>query len=122
MWQGDEPGPNAGVDGREWTRPGWFQEVCGWIEQALRDAGLGTVRDISQVRAWAPGLLAGYRSPFGSEVYIPGRNWTPEQARAAAARDGRGYEPGAEPVMFAGFEVSNSEVGDGAFGRFSTVC
>ena len=68
-----------------------------------------------QVRAWAPGLLAGYRSPFGSEVYIPGRNWTPEQARAAAARDGRGYEPGAEPVMFAGFEVSNSEVGDGAW-------
>jgi len=68
-----------------------------------------------QVRAWAPVLLAGYRSPFGSEVYIPGRNWTPEQARAAAARDGRGYKPGAEPVMFAGFEVSNSEVGDGAW-------
>jgi hypothetical protein len=68
-----------------------------------------------QVRAWAPALLASYRSPFGGEVYIPGRNWTPEQARAAAAREGRGYEPGTEPVLFAGFVVSNSEVGDGAW-------
>ena len=68
-----------------------------------------------QVRAWAPVLLAGYRSPFGGEVYIPGRNWTPEQARAAAARDGRGYAPGAEPVLFAGLEIANSEVGDGAW-------
>ena len=34
-----------------------------------------------QIRAWAPALLAGYRSPFGGETYIPGRNWTPEQAR-----------------------------------------
>ena len=29
------------------------------------------------IRAYAPGLLAGYRSPFGGEVYIPGRTWTP---------------------------------------------
>lgn len=68
-----------------------------------------------QVRAWAPGLLAGYRSPFGSEVYIPGRSWTPEQARQAAAAEGRGYRPGGEPVLFAGFVISNSEVGDGAW-------
>ena len=46
---------------------------------------------------------------------MPGRNWTPEQARAAAAREGRGYEPGTEPVLFAGFVISNSEVGDGAW-------
>ena len=32
-----------------------------------------------QVRAWAPVLLAGYRSPFGGETYIPGRTWTPER-------------------------------------------
>jgi hypothetical protein len=67
------------------------------------------------IRALAPALLAGYRSPFGGRVYIPGGNWTPEQARAAAAREGRGYEPGREPVLFAGFVVSNSEVGDGAW-------
>jgi hypothetical protein len=68
-----------------------------------------------QVRAWAPGLLAGYRSPFGSRVYVPGRHWTPEQARKAAEAEGRGYQPGAEPVLFAGFVVANSEVGEGAW-------
>jgi hypothetical protein len=68
-----------------------------------------------QIRAYAAGLLAGYRSPFGGEIYIPGRNWTPEQARQAAGREGRGYEPGAEPVLFAGFVISNSEVGEGAW-------
>ena len=68
-----------------------------------------------QIRAYAPALLAGYRSPFGGEIYIPGRAWTPEQARAAAAREGRGYKPGTEPVLFAGFVITNSEVGDGAW-------
>ncbi|HUZ52509.1 MAG TPA: DUF932 domain-containing protein [Streptosporangiaceae bacterium] len=68
-----------------------------------------------QIQAYAPALLAGYRSPFGGEIYVPGRNWTPEQARQAAAREGRGYEPGAEPVLFAGFVISNSEVGEGAW-------
>ena len=66
-----------------------------------------------QVRAWAPVLLAGYRSPFGGETYIPGRAWTPERARAAAVREGHGYEPGGEPVLFAGFVIANSEVGEG---------
>ncbi len=67
------------------------------------------------VRALAPALLSGYRSPFGGRTYVPGGRWTPEQARAAAAREGRGYEPGTEPVLFAGFVISNSEVGDGAW-------
>jgi aminoglycoside phosphotransferase (APT) family kinase protein len=40
------------ADGREWTRPGWWDEVRGWIDRALRDAGLGAVRDIIQLRAW----------------------------------------------------------------------
>ena len=67
------------------------------------------------IRALAPALLSGYRSPFGGWTYVPGGGWTPEQARAAAAREGRGYAPGAEPVLFAGFVISNSEVGDGAW-------
>jgi hypothetical protein len=52
-WREDETGPGAVVDGREWVKPGWLKEVCGWIEQALRDAGLGTVRDVIQLRAWS---------------------------------------------------------------------
>ena len=67
------------------------------------------------VGAIAPALLAGYRSPFGGRTYVPGSSWTPEQARAAAARDSRGHQPGTEPVLFAGFVISNSEVGDGAW-------
>ena len=39
----------------------------------------------SQVRAWAPRLLAGYRSPFGGATYAPGRARSPEQGRQAAA-------------------------------------
>ena len=68
-----------------------------------------------QIRAYAPQLLAGCRSPFGGEVYIPGRTWTPEQARQAAAHEGRGYQPGTEPILFAGFVIANSEVGEGAW-------
>ncbi len=67
------------------------------------------------VGAIAPALLSGYRSPFGGRMYVPGSSWTPEQARAAAARDSRGHQPGTEPVLFAGFVISNSEVGDGAW-------
>jgi hypothetical protein len=67
------------------------------------------------VGAIAPALLAGYRSPFGGRMYVPGSSWTPEQARAAAGRDSQGHQPGREPVLFAGFVISNSEVGDGAW-------
>jgi hypothetical protein len=58
-WRGNETGSGAVVDGREWTRPGWLKEVCGWIERALRDAGLGTVRDIIQLRAWSTSCVLG---------------------------------------------------------------
>ena len=67
------------------------------------------------VGAIAPALLSGYRSPFGGRTYVPGSSWSPEQARAAAARDSRAHQPGSEPVLFAGFVISNSEVGDGAW-------
>lgn len=68
------------------------------------------------IRALAPELLKGYRSPFdGGAVRIGGGGWTVESARAAAAREGKGYEPGTEPIVFAGFVVSNSETGHGSF-------
>lgn len=58
-----------------------------------------------QVRALAPILLRGYRSPFGS----------PDVQRA----NERGWEVpddgSDDPVVFAGFVFSNSEVGAGAF-------
>ncbi len=64
----------------------------------------------------APLLFAEYRSPWeGRDVRVGGRGgWTIDQAREAAAREGMGYEPGQEPIMWAGFEFGNGELGDGA--------
>lgn len=58
------------------------------------------------ISALAPKLLDGYRSPTFGNI---------ERVRQIAAREGQGYEPGSEPVVFAGFELSNSETGDGSF-------
>lgn len=59
-----------------------------------------------EIAALAPALLAGYRSPFGGGI---------ERIREMAAHEGMGYAAGDEPVVFAGLELSNSEVGGGAF-------
>lgn len=59
-----------------------------------------------QVAQLAPVLLANYRSPFGGGI---------ERIREVARREGQGFEPGGEPVVFAGFTLRNSEVGCGAW-------
>ena len=59
-----------------------------------------------QVAAMAPVLLENYRSPFGGGI---------ERVRDMAAREGMGYDPGTEPVVFAGLVIGNSETGGGAF-------
>jgi hypothetical protein len=64
-----------------------------------------------EIRALAPALLARYRDPFGDEL-IRGHDvafW-----REMAAREGKGYAAGEEPVVFAGYVLANSEVGGGA--------
>jgi hypothetical protein len=67
-----------------------------------------------EIAVLAPTLLAGYRSP----AFEHGRGrdaWSSiDRIREVAAREGKGYEPGKEPVVFAGFEISNSETGGGA--------
>jgi hypothetical protein len=68
------------------------------------------------VAALAPALLAGYRSPFdGGAVRVGDGGWSVAAAREAAAREGMGYKPGTEPVLFAGFGFGNSETGEGQF-------
>lgn len=66
------------------------------------------------VTAMAPVLLGGYRNPFDNEGVTRNhpRNDV-EYWRGVAAREGLGYEPGTEPIVFAGFRLSNSEVGEG---------
>lgn len=67
------------------------------------------------VRAYAPGLLANYRSPFADSGVHRFNNggWTPQAALRAAQAEGRHYNPGDEPVAFAGFQLDNSETGNG---------
>ncbi|MEU7174704.1 MULTISPECIES: DUF932 domain-containing protein [Micromonospora] len=65
------------------------------------------------VAAYAPSLLEGYRSPFdGRDV---GDGWTPQRVARAAGGEGQAIAAGAEPIVFAGFVISNSETGGGAF-------
>jgi hypothetical protein len=63
------------------------------------------------VEALAPVLLEGYRSPFGNGARRVGpAPWETEAGRA------HGWlRPDERPVVFAGFEIANSETGGGAF-------
>ncbi len=60
---------------------------------------------VPQVEALAPVLLAGYRSPFDNADPI----------RARALLDHGWLAPSDRPVVFAGFDIDNSETGCGAF-------
>lgn len=63
------------------------------------------------ITAMAQDLLAGYRSPFADPAVDAQRqHW-----QGVAAREGQGYEPGTEPIVWAGLVITNSETGGGAF-------
>jgi hypothetical protein len=95
---------------------------------------------IPSMAALAPQLLDGYRSPLddgdgrgvrragqlgkgpedggdrpGMKLRVDSRwrDWTVSDAFRAASLEGKGYKPGEEPVVFAGIEVTCSDVGDG---------
>jgi hypothetical protein len=67
------------------------------------------------VRMLAPLLLTSYRSPFADPTIQRANGWSLQRGRAAAGREGKGFDEGAEPIVWAGFRISNSETGDGAF-------
>jgi hypothetical protein len=54
--------PRAAVDGREWTLPGWLDEVRGWLERVLA----GAVREIVQLRAWEFSCVLQVRTEAGN--------------------------------------------------------
>jgi hypothetical protein len=66
-----------------------------------------------QIKAFAPDLLAGYRSPWGGQNV--GNGWPPQRVARAARSEGEAYAAGEEPIVFSGFEITNSEVGNGRF-------
>lgn len=70
------------------------------------------------VHAVADVLLKGYRNPFDDPTVAAQRKTNGnefERWQEIARREGKGYEPGSEPVLHAGFRISNCEVGGGAF-------
>lgn len=70
---------------------------------------------VPQIGVLAPTLLDGYRSPFRDAGVEEQRNhgWNLDRARQAAR--GEGMTPEQEQLVYAGLEIRNSEVGDGAF-------
>lgn len=89
------------------------------VENPVVSADLTETRMVVRVTApgvaiHAPELLRDYRNPFGDGERVPG-GWTPEQVARAAGIEGMGYAPGTEPIVFAGFQITNSETGGGAF-------
>ena len=84
--------------------------------------------EMPQVAALAPKLLDGYRNPFGGaearqragfgdralRQHERHGQWTVAGALAAAMAEGQGYEPGKEPVVWAGIVCSDSDTGDGS--------
>lgn len=83
----------------------------------LTDSRMNVKAFSPQVSALAPEFLKGYRNPFENRELADRRDRISgdlDYWRGIAAREGMGFEPGAEPVVFAGFRFSNSEVGKGA--------
>lgn len=70
---------------------------------------------VPAVRTLAPTLLKNYNSPFAGEGEQNRAGWNLERGRAAAQREGLDFGDEGEPVVFAGFIISNSETGGGAF-------
>jgi hypothetical protein len=63
-WLAADAAPGV-TDGREWTRPGWFEEACGWTERALAEAGAHEVREVVQLRAWTSSCVLFVRTGAG---------------------------------------------------------
>lgn len=67
-----------------------------------------------EIAVLAPTLLRGYRTPQFGDGMRRDRWSSIDRIREVARREGSDYPPGQEPVVFAGFEISNSETGGGA--------
>jgi hypothetical protein len=109
--------------------------VQGFEEAGLDASQLVITGDLSERRMYlkvhapeiftlAPELLKGYRSPFDDEGMASQRQHTVadriaagnEYIAAGSPRDGHNfYKAGEEPIVHAGFVLSNSEVGQGSF-------
>lgn len=119
-------------------------DVATAVMEGIRQAGVDAIPDVCSLTdrkmtlrfvvpsmaLLAPDLLKGYRSPLDGpggvkragldregmrfRVESGWREWAIPEALAAAAREGQGYRPGEEPVVFAGLVVTNGDTGGAA--------
>jgi hypothetical protein len=81
----------------------------------LTDSKMYVRVDSPSVRALAPKLLENYRNPWTGQPIRNAWGGSIEEIRNLAEREGKAHDQGAEPVIFGGFVISNSELGGGAF-------
>lgn len=82
------------------------------IEADLTERRMVVKVTCPQIAVYAEELLKNYRSPFDDTDVSNG--WTPDRLRSVSRREGQEIEGGGK-VVFAGFVISNSEIGGGAF-------
>ena len=65
-WRSAPDTAPTAVDGRDWNRPGWYEEVRHWIGRALHyDAALGDLVETTQQRAWQSSCVIRVRATRG---------------------------------------------------------
>jgi Ser/Thr protein kinase RdoA (MazF antagonist) len=68
QWQAESRSRRV-IDGRDWTRRGWFARACEWIGEALRESGVAAPLEIRQLRSWAYSCVLSVDAP-GTRFYF----------------------------------------------------
>ena len=68
QWQAESSSRRV-IDGRDWTRRGWFAQACEWIGEVLRESGIGAPLEIRQLRSWASSCVLTVDAP-GARFYF----------------------------------------------------
>lgn len=69
-WFLDRAARRPPSDGRDWMSPGWQERVIAWVDGELSRGGLGSVREIEQVRVWEFSHVLRLRTADGGVFYL----------------------------------------------------
>ena len=87
---------------------------CSVLRSNLTETRMNVSFAAPGIAAMAPELLRGYNPQV--------KGWGDlMRVREVAAREGKMYEPGTEPIVHAGFDLDNSETGGGAFNVWPVI-
>jgi hypothetical protein len=87
---------------------------CSVLRANLTESRMNVSFAAPGIAAMAPELLRNYNPQV--------HGWGDlKRVREVAAREGKMYEPGTEPIVHAGFDLDNSETGGGAFNVWPVI-